>query len=336
MLRIDKNSLQSTMPQANKGARPKVGVVVGSGGIKALAAFSIVEFLAQANISIDLLVGCSGGALVSAVLASGRTPAAGRELLLDVLFNGKLFTKADLRAVSGLAGAWWGRFDQTSGLLKPQRLKNFLHQTFGESRLEDLRPKTVVQTTNVETGEGLILSRGLTWEAVYASGAFFPMLPPIHIEGRWLGDGVYSAPVPVAEAVRRRMDVIITLDFHERLTSNPRGFGNCFRRHIDNTMRSLIYTQMHQAIEAHHHEIIPICIEFDHSINLRDAHEAPGILAAGARAVAEHKEPILAAVRNFPAAPLPEYPRPAGGSLDCCPICLAHQDLDFELSRRLS
>ena len=126
------------------------------------------------------------------------------------------------------------------------------------------------------------------------------MLPPIQLEGRWLGDGVYSAPVPVAEAVRRRMDVILTLDFQERSTSTPRGFGNCFRHHIDNLVRSLVYTQMHQAIEAHHYEIIPICIEFDHCINLRDAHEAPGILAAGERAVAENKDAILAAVGRAP------------------------------------
>ena len=118
--------------------RPKVGVVVGSGGIKALAAYSLFEFLEQASITIDLLVGCSGGALVSSILASGRTPAAGRQLLLDTLFNGNLFTKVDLRSILGLAGSWWGRFDHTSGFLKPQRLKNFLHRTFGELRLEDL------------------------------------------------------------------------------------------------------------------------------------------------------------------------------------------------------
>ena len=299
MLRLDKNAMQSMLPNATNSARPTVGVVVGSGGIKALAAYSLFEFLAQSNIPVDLLVGCSGGALVSAVLASGRTPAASREILLEALFHGKLFTKVDLRSVSGLAGAWWGNFDHTSGLLKPQRLKDFLRQTFGDLRLEDLRPKTVVQTTNVETGEGLVLSRGLVHEAVYASTAFFPMLPPIQLEGRWLGDGVYSAPVPVAEAVKRRMDVIITLDFQERPTSSPRGFGNSFRHHIDNIVRSLVYTQMHQAIEAHHYEIIPICIEFDHTINLRDAHEAPVILAAGERAVAENKDAILAAVRNF-------------------------------------
>jgi NTE family protein len=166
-------------------------------------------------------------------------------------------------------------------------------------RLEDLHPKTVVQTTNVETGEGLPLSRGLVRDAVYASGAFFPMLPPIQMEGRWLGDGVYSAPVPAAEAVRRRIDVIITVDFQECSGSTPRSFSHTFRHHIDNLVRSLVATQMHQAIEAHHYEIIPICIEFDRTINLRDAHEVPVILAAGERAVAENKDAIQAAVRNF-------------------------------------
>lgn len=295
---------QATFLHAGNNIRPTVGVVVGSGGIKALAACSLLEFLAAENIPVDLLVGCSGGATVCTLISSGRTPAAARQLLLEALFHSKLFTKVDLRAVAGVAGMRGTNFDHTSGFLKPQRLKNFFRESFGEMRLEDLHPKTVVQTTNVETGEGLILSRGLVRDAAYASSAFFPMLPPIQIEGRWLGDGVYSSPVPVAEAVRRHMDVIITVDFHERPTSTPRGFGNAFRHHIDNIVRTLVYTQMHQAIEAHHYEIIPICIEFDHSINLRDAHEAPCILEAGERAVAENKDAILAAVRNFSAARL--------------------------------
>lgn len=293
--------MRENPPSSNHTVQPTVGVVVGSGGIKALAAFSLFEFLAESNIPVDLLVGCSGGAMVSTLIGSGRTPAEGREILLEALFHGKLFTKVDLRSVSGIVGMWGSHFDHTTGLLKPQRQKNFLRHTLGEIRLEDLRPKTVVQTTNVETGEGVVLSRGLAREAVYASTAFFPMLPPIQLEGRWLGDGVYSAPVPVAEAVRRRVDVIITVDFFERSTNAPRGFGNTLRHHIDNIVRSLVYTQMHQAIEAHHYEIIPICIEFDHSINLRDAHEAPCILEAGERAVAENKEAILSAVRNFSA-----------------------------------
>jgi len=40
-------------------ARPKIGVVLGSGGIKALASIPLFDFLYEAGIAIDLLVGCS-------------------------------------------------------------------------------------------------------------------------------------------------------------------------------------------------------------------------------------------------------------------------------------
>lgn len=284
-----------------RGTRPKVGVVLGSGGIKPMAAFSLFEFLEEAGIEVDLMVGCSGGALVVAMLGAGYKPAEARQIMVETLFQGKLFAQADHRSIFGLASSRLGRFDQTSGIVKPQRLKNAYQRIFKGSRMEDLRPKTVVQATDLEKAQGLILSRGLVWEAVYASGAFFPVLPPIRIEGRLLGDGVYSAPVPVTEAVRRNMDVIIAMGFKERSTTPPRGFLEVFSRHIDNTMRSLTYSQMFSAVEMHHYEIISMDVEFDHPINVKDAHEAECIIETGQRVVAEYKERILSAVNSFAA-----------------------------------
>lgn len=284
-----------------RGMRPKVGVVLGSGGIKPMAAFSLFEFLEEAGIEVDLMVGCSGGALVVAMLGAGYKPAEARQIMIETLFQGKLFAQADLRSIFGLASSRLGRFDQTSGIVKPQRLKNAYQRIFKGSRMEDLRPKTVVQATDLEKAHGLILSRGLVWEAVYASGAFFPVLPPIRIEGRLLGDGIYSAPVPVTEAVRRNMDVIIAMGFKDRSTTPPRGFLEVFSRHIDNTMRSLTYSQMFSAVEMHHYEIISMDVEFDHPINVKDAHEAECIIETGQRVVAEYKERILSAVNSFAA-----------------------------------
>jgi predicted acylesterase/phospholipase RssA len=43
--------------------RPKVGVVLGSGGIKPFSAIALFEFLDEMGIVVDLLVGCSGGGL---------------------------------------------------------------------------------------------------------------------------------------------------------------------------------------------------------------------------------------------------------------------------------
>ena len=160
-----------------------------------------------------------------------------------------------------------------------------------------------MQATDLEEAEGLILSRGLVRDAVYASGAFFPVLPPIRLEGRLVGDGVYSAPVPVTEAVRRQHGCDHRHEsFKERSTTPPRGFLDVFSRHIANTMRSLTYSQMFSAVEMHHYEIISMEVEFDHAINIKDSHEIECIIETGERLVTEYKERILSAVNSFAVA----------------------------------
>jgi len=52
-------------------ARPKIGVVLGSGGIKALASIPLFDFLYDAGIDIDLLVGCSGGGVIAGLRGAG-------------------------------------------------------------------------------------------------------------------------------------------------------------------------------------------------------------------------------------------------------------------------
>ena len=281
--------------------RPKVGVVVGCGGIKAFAAVALFDFLQNEGIKLDLLVGCSGGSLMCACLAAGYTPQEIRNLMGELL-DRKLFSQVNYRSLLGIANAHLGRFDQTSGVWKPDRGKRIYQRLFKDLRLEDLRPKTVLQATDIETGEGVILSRGSVRDAVYASSAFFPVFPPIEIAGRWLGDGVYSAPVPVMEAIKRNMDVIITVDFEERSTAAPQGFFECFERHVINTTRSLARSQMFLGIGLHHHEIIPVHVQFDRTINLHKVKELPTILEAGEQAVASAKTAILSAIRSFPEA----------------------------------
>ena len=43
------------------------------------------------------------------------------------------------------------------------------------------------------------------------------------------------------EAVKRNVDVIIALDFKERVTSEPQGFLDCFYRHTGTAMETLHY-----------------------------------------------------------------------------------------------
>jgi NTE family protein len=51
--------------------RKTVGLVLGCGGSRGWAHFGIIEALEEANISIDYIVGCSVGAYIGALYASG-------------------------------------------------------------------------------------------------------------------------------------------------------------------------------------------------------------------------------------------------------------------------
>jgi NTE family protein len=277
---------------------PRIAVVLGTGGIKAMAGLALFEFFEEQKIPIDLMVGCSGGALACAMIGMGSSPAEVRELGMKRLER-SLFTKLSYPSLLGIFSSRLGTFDKTSGILNPHRWHQSLHDYFGDKKLEQLRPRTLIQTTDVDTGEGVVLTRGLVAEAVYASCAFFPAFPPARIDGRYLGDGIYSAPVPVVEAIKRNMDVIIALDFKEKVRTPPKGFFSCFYHHIDNTMRTLTRSQMFLSIEMHHHEIVIVEVNFDHTINPWDVHELPAIVEAGKRAVEDHKSAILSAITSF-------------------------------------
>ncbi len=294
---------------------PKIAVVLGTGGIKAMAGLALFEFFEEQQLPIDLMVGCSGGALVCAIMGMGCSPGEAREMGLGKLEK-SLFSKLDYRSLLGIFNSRLGTFDRTSGIIKPHKWQKGLREYFGDKRLEQLRPRTLIQTTDVATGEGVILTKGPVADAVYASCAFFPAFPPARIDGRYLGDGIYSAPVPVMEATKRNMDIIIALDFKEKVTTEPKGFFSCFYRHIDNTMRTLTRSQMFLSIELHHHEIVIVEVNFDRTINPWDVHLLPAIIEAGQKAVEDHKSIILSAFAGFSKTKPPVEQQPDAGPID--------------------
>ncbi len=52
-------------------ARPRLALVLGSGGVRSIAAVGIADRLAREGIHPDLIVGCSSGALFGATIACG-------------------------------------------------------------------------------------------------------------------------------------------------------------------------------------------------------------------------------------------------------------------------
>ena len=62
----------TTLPQTLNVPNHRFAVVLGSGGVRSIAALGMVEVLAREGLMPDLVVGCSAGAMFGALIAAGH------------------------------------------------------------------------------------------------------------------------------------------------------------------------------------------------------------------------------------------------------------------------
>ena len=269
--------------------------MLGAGGLKCLAGIALFELLEELAITPDLLVGASGGGVLAVAGATGMSSARMHELAREVV-SPQLFRKKDWRAVLGVP---FGRFDNTSGFIKPEPIRAVYRRVFGDGRLEDLPIRTVLLATDLETFEPVVLERGSLVDAVYASSALPPLLPALRLDGRLLGDAFYSATLPVLEAVKRDVDVVIALSTEELAINPPRGLIRFYMYAFTRALAVSQRLQTAMAIQLHHHEIVIVRIVFDRDIDVRDTGEVPRVIDAGRRAVAAKRDDIMEALTNW-------------------------------------
>ncbi len=295
---MTKRTVQNQTQDTDSKTRPKIGIVLGSGGIKTISCIPFFEFIEKANIEVDLLVSCSGGSIFGAWWASCNNAAYMRDNVHDV-WTRDAFSKINYRTLLSIAGLPFGHFDKTQGLIKTNGVCDILYRFFGDQRVEDLSIPVILQTTDLLNGDPVQLKSGFVRDAVYASAALFPIFPSICIEDQWLIDGCYSSPLPVMEAVMEGMDVIIVLSSEEVTSKESKGFVHNFMRCLQYTTNWLQRNQTTVSVDLHHHEIIFINVVFDRFIGLRAVRRIPEILHAGEKAVEEKKAEIFKAIENF-------------------------------------
>ena len=166
----------------------------------------MAKALMQAGHHPDHLFGTSAGALNAAWLAAEPT-LEGLEVLASLwtaVRRRDVFPLNASVAIGGLAG--WG-----DHLVSSRPLAKWLRSTVPLRRLEDgVLPLTVV-TTDLETGEEVLLDRGPAVPALLASSAMPAVFPPVLIGGRWLIDGSVVSDTPVGPAVGAGADRIFVL-----------------------------------------------------------------------------------------------------------------------------
>ncbi len=272
-------------------ARSRVAVVIGSGSVKCAAAIGLFKVLQREGIPIDMVVGCSGGAIYAAFLAMGfDAPMAERKTreLWTKEITHRRNTRSLLRAI--LPGVFG--FDERFGLVDDRRVYQRLQAGFGDARIEDAKIPLHLTATDFHNGEQVIFSKGQLVDAIRASIAIPYIFEPWRIGERVLVDGFLSDPMPVGVAIREGADVIITMGFespYQTKVSSALRFAFQISSITSNNLLKANYA-FHNL--AHHHEILPIIPQFQHRIGLFDTDRIPYVIEEGERA-AEKQVPYL-------------------------------------------
>lgn len=281
--------MSAAPPAARAGNR--VAVVIGSGSVKCAAALGLFKVLQREGIPIDMVVGCSGGALYAASVAIGFDLATAERKTRE-LWTKEITAKRNTRALlSAVLPRVFG-FDERFGLVDDRKVLDRLRQAFGDARLEDAKIPLFLTATDFHTGEQAVFSKGSLVDAVRASIAIPYIFQPWKIGERTFVDGFLSDPMPIGVAIKEGADVIITMGFespYQTRISSVMRFAFQLSSITSNNLLKANYA-FHNL--AHHHEILPIIPQFEHKIHLFDTDKFPYVIAEGARA-AEKQIPYL-------------------------------------------
>ncbi len=280
----------ASCPPDASAPRPKVGLVIGSGGIKCVAAVGLWRALERAGIEVDVAVGCSGGSVYAAALALGLV-ADDAEDLTQRLW-GRSFTGVRYRSLLQVALPRVFGFSERVGLLDDRALGAVLDEVFGEASFGEADVPLFLVASDLRTAETVVLDGGRVQDAVRASLALPLLLRPWPIGDRLLIDGGTSNPLPIDVAIREGCEVIIAMGFESRPGETIGSFSGLVGRAAAIATNHLIRSTYAFYSAAHHAEIVPVMPAFDGPVRLTDAHLIPDLIRRG-EAAAEDQLPYL-------------------------------------------
>jgi NTE family protein len=276
----------------NGGGQGKVALVIGSGSVKCAASIGIQKALARAGIGLDMVVGCSGGAIYAALMAAGHPPDVSAQMT-QRMWTREITQGRNRRALLQALAPRWMRFKaEQFGLRDDRVLLARLKEAFGDSRIEQTRIPLHITATDFSNGELVDLSSGSVADAIRASVALPFAFSPWKIDGKLLIDGFLSDPMPVSVAVKHGASVIVAVGFESPYQESVTSAGR-FAFQLSSIMsNNLLKSRFGFQTLAHHSEVIAVMPEFTQRIRLFDTQKIPYIIEEGERA-AEQQIPYL-------------------------------------------
>ena len=212
--------------------KPKIGLVLSGGGAKGLAHIGVLKVIDSLGIKIDYIGGTSMGAIIGGMYASGYTgkqlDSIFKTLTIDELVQDNIPRKSKILINK--------RNDDIYALVLPfKKLKletpnalskglynfNFLSKiSYHVRNTRDFKKLPIpffCMATDIETGQQVVLDKGIFPQALVASSSIPSIFYPIEIEGQLLIDGGVTNNYPVEKLRELGVDFVIGVDVQEEL-----------------------------------------------------------------------------------------------------------------------
>jgi NTE family protein len=189
-----------------KSQRKKIGLALGSGGVKGLSHIGVIKALLANNIPIDYVAGTSMGALIGAAYCAYQ----------DIDKVEQISRQTNWRRIFSLFDPGW-----RGGLIQGRKVDRLLREWFNGYTFENLKTPLTIIATDLLTGQGINLFEGDIVTAIRASSAVPPVFKPIELDNYLLSDGGLVNPVPVKAVKEMGADIVIAVNLDSgRFASN--------------------------------------------------------------------------------------------------------------------
>ena len=172
-------------------AHQTVGIAFGGGGARGFAHLGVLERLLQYGIPLDYMAACSSGIIAPGMHLIGKSTAESEEIFLEIQ-----------RHI-----VQWS-FPRTS-IFSNKGMKRLLREYCGDLRFEDLFIPFATVAVDLSMRAGVVLDRGLLWQAALASVALPGIFPPVMVGEHILMDAGMHDPVPVRLVRKMGADILI-------------------------------------------------------------------------------------------------------------------------------
>ena len=269
---------------------PLLALVIGSGGIKCSAAIGVMQVLEREGIKLNMVIGCSGGAVYGAAIALGFTA----DKLIETskqAWTEDITKNIDISSLLKIALPKIAGFDDEIGVIDDSTMARNIERVFGaNTTFKDTQIPFHCLATDFQTGEPVVLSTGKLAKAVRISSGIPILFKPIRWENKLLIDGGLSNPLPIDVAIKEGANLIIAVGFETPLTPSVASAGNYVSQMFNILVNQLLYKKFAFYNLAYHSEIVAIMPEFEETIRVNDVSKVPDIIEQGRIETEKHIE----------------------------------------------